>query len=338
MLGYNPATAILSVPIGMLGLQGVYKAFDKIREGISMGDDGEIDENEKTWDDETEESENDVIGLSLSFLTAQVLRFIIGGHLPDEEGKEPHIYGFHHSAWHCKELMFMGVVFLAGLVIVLQIRGRYPDAVEEIKCERKLTKKQEEEAETKYKTYEWIIRPLLQGQVYCSCGMAWCFFYGTYWTVAATGWTDQDALLQVIIALVISACSFSVIYAFDKIEDSGILGEEADKVIKSIIDALGILIGFSWEQSFDVAVDVLSEAGEKFIQPVFGRLFMSLILTLIVFPAWKKQILTQEMELREESTTLGKVKKKFEDKLAKHAEHFCGADVSRGSWTTLILQ
>merc|ERR1719482_1548277 len=106
-----------------------------------------------------------------------------------------------------------------------------------------MTKKEEEEAKEEYSKQEWIIRPMLILIVYFSCGMAWCFFYGTYWTVAATGWTDQDALLQVIIALVISACSFSVIYAFDKIEDSGILGEEADKVIKSTIDALGILIG-----------------------------------------------------------------------------------------------
>merc|ERR1719310_1044849 len=107
-----------------------------------------------------------------------------------------------------------------------------------------MTKEEKEEAETEFKTYEGIIRPLLILNVYFSCGMAWCFFYGTYWTVAAAGWTDQDAMLQVEIAIIISACSFSVIYAFDKIEDSGILGEEADKVIKSTIDALGILIGF----------------------------------------------------------------------------------------------
>jgi len=289
-----------------------------------LGDDGEMDEKEKAWDGECEESENDVAGLSLSFLTAQVLRFMIGGHLPDEEGKEEHKYGFHHSGWHCKLLLGWGFVFLLGLMIVLRKRGNLAEEVEEIKKERVLSKKEEEEAEERFKEDEGAIRPLCIMNVYFSCGMAWCFFYGGYWTIAATGWTDQDAMLQVIIAIFISGISFSVIWGFDKLEDSGVLGSEADKAILAIIDALGILIGFSWEQSFDVAVDVISEDVDKYVPKTLARLVMSFALTAIVFPAWKMYILPQELELRDEATGLGKRRKWFRDKLENHHKAFEG--------------
>merc|ERR1719379_2548721 len=129
-------------------------------------------------------------------------------------------------------------------------------------------------------------------------------------------------MLQVIIAIFISGLSFSVIWCFDKIEDSGILGEAASKAIDATIDALGILIGFSWEQSFDVAVDVISEDVDKYMPKTFARLLMSIALTLIVFPAWKGYILPTELELREEATGKGQKKKRSRDKLDKMHHHF----------------
>merc|ERR1712050_450503 len=97
------------------------------------------------------------------------------------------------------------------------------------------------------------------------------------------GWTDQDAMLQVIVAIIVSGVSFFIIWTFDKIEDAQIL-PDASKAIEAMIDALGILIGFSWEQSFDVAVDVISESVDKFIPKTIGKLLMSLALTSVVFP------------------------------------------------------
>lgn len=161
-----------------------------------------------------------------------------------------------------------------------------------------------------------------------SCGIAWCFFYGTYWTVAAAALTDQDAMLQVIIAIIISGMSFTVIWLFDKLEDSGALGHSADKAILAIIDALGILIGFSWEQSFDVAVDVISEDVDKYIPKTFARLIMSFALATIVFPAWKAYILPTELELRDQATNLGKRKKRYQDKLDLHGKHFLEGEAS----------
>lgn len=194
--------------------------------------------------------------------------------------------------------------------------------------EETLTQEEAEAAKENFEEYEHIIRPLEIGQVYFSCGMAWCFFYGTFWTVAATGCTDQDAMLQVIIAIIISAISFSVIWGFDKIEDSGVLGHSADKAILAIIDALGILIGFSWEQAFDVAVDVISEDVDKYIPKTFAKLIMSIMLCTIVFPAWKNYILPTEIELQKETTGLGQKRKRFRDKLDKHQKHMLAGELS----------
>lgn len=329
VLGHTPLQSLLVIPIGVVGLSLLYKGFAVVREGEALGDDGELDEYEEAWIDEAQESEDDVAGLSLSFLTVQVLRLAISGDLPNEEGKENHYDSYHHSGSDCIRLLLSGFVFLAGLMIVLRIRAKFPKSPEDLKTERRLSKEELEEAEANYKKYDdWFgkgihaTRPLLILIVFCSCGMAWCFFYGTFWTVASRGWTDQDAMLQVIIAIIISGVSFFIIWCFDKIEDAGILGEDASMAIDATIDALGILIGFSWEQSFDVAVDTLSEDMEKYIPPTFGKLIMSFALTAIVFPAWKNYILPTEVELKEESTGVGKMKKAYEDKLRKHHENF----------------
>ena len=54
--------ALLVVPMGSVGLLIAYHIFDLIREHIAQMDDGEKDEYEEKWDEETEEAENDVAG------------------------------------------------------------------------------------------------------------------------------------------------------------------------------------------------------------------------------------------------------------------------------------
>lgn len=164
------------------------------------------------------------------------------------------------------------------------------------------------------------VRMLLILVVFFSNGLAWCFFYGTQWAIAFTGVTYRQALLHVYLALFLSFVSFLIIRGLDKIEDSGVLGKQSAKAIEEIIDALGILIGFSWEQSFDQAVDSISEtlkADLKMPTPI-SRLLMSAALVAIVFPAWKNYILPQELKLEEENTTEGKKHKRFEELINKH--------------------
>lgn len=84
----TPLTTLFVVPIACIVMMTKFKVLDVIRTHVSLADDGDVDEFEEAWDDETEEAENDVAGLCISFLLCQVLRFHIGGILPNQEGEE----------------------------------------------------------------------------------------------------------------------------------------------------------------------------------------------------------------------------------------------------------
>merc|ERR1719375_2160383 len=102
--------------------------------------------------------------------------------------------------------------------------------------------------------------------------------------------TTEETLLRVVLAMTTSFLAFIVIFFLDKIADMDATGEGADEAIKTIIEALGILVGFAWEQSFDVAVDSVTERVTIFPEAT-TKLLISLLLVSIVLPAWRVHIL-----------------------------------------------
>merc|ERR1739848_183843 len=65
--------------------------------------------------------------------------------------------------------------------------------------------------------------------------------------------------MRVILACVSSGSSLALIFFLDTIEDMDFTGDSADKAIKSIIGAIGILVGFSWEQAFEGGVEAVAD-------------------------------------------------------------------------------
>ncbi|CAE7602075.1 unnamed protein product [Symbiodinium pilosum] len=293
--------ALLIVPVGYFGLLIIYHFFDVVREQISHMDDGEKDEYEMKWDEETEEAENDVAGLSLSFLTVQALRYGISGILPNQEGIESWSDAISHSSRQCHILMGCGVVFF---MLSLSV----------VNAERLL--------EETSQRMERVIEILNN---YFTFGLSWCLFYGVRWGISATQFTDENALLMVSIALFLSVVSFLMIFVLDKVEDNHLFGEDseiAEGATEKMISGLGILIGFSWEQSFDTAVDVVAIGLKHDCPPLISKMVMSVILVLIVFPAWRVYILPMERELCEETTEEGAQKALLKRYAQQHFELF----------------
>merc|ERR1711957_863420 len=81
-------TALLALPAALCFQIFLQLITDKIRTMIALGDDGSMDKCEELWDEECEEAENDIMGLSLSFLLVQSFRFFVNGDLANVEGKE----------------------------------------------------------------------------------------------------------------------------------------------------------------------------------------------------------------------------------------------------------
>jgi len=302
----SPQHAVLAVPLGYIGLWIFYKCLNATREWIALADDGRIDEFEESWDRETEEAENDVAGLSLSFIGVQALRFHICGTLPDKEGIEPWNELSAHSGRECLTLFVWGLVFGILSVIMMNVKFLFGAICSQGKC-----------------GICGMQRGLLSlTGCYMQFANAWCFFYSSKWALASLHFTSENALLHVADALFLSTVSFSLIFSLDKISDNKMLGDGqgAAETVNLIIIGFGILIGFSWEQSFDVAVDVVSQAAKQHMPPCFTKMIMSGFLVLIVFPAWRIHILRTYCELVDESQ--GTSKSRLKSFASQHYELF----------------
>lgn len=265
-----PPMTFVCTPIAIGGLYVLTKTTDTIRERVSKGDDGEEDEFEKLWDEETEEAENDVLGLALSFLLTQAIRYNISGIMPNQEGEEEGAIAGDHSTGQIGRLLGCAALFviLTALVLIKKPAGEM----------------------------EGFQERLFSGTlVTVSMGFAWCIFFSTRWWLGSYPYLLADPmLLAVVVALFLSFASFSWILVLDKIADAEWTGEKADEIIIQIIAAIGILVGFAWEQCFDAAVDALAS-----VSPA-GALATKCVLTtfcvVIIVPAWRWWMLPMVIE------------------------------------------
>merc|ERR1719440_1943670 len=86
---------------------------------------------------------------------------------------------------------------------------------------------------------------------------SWCTMFASKWSMhsallAYGAASDPNSTLQrITLALFISFGSFIMVFFLDKFEDMDFTGAVADLCIKCMINAIAILVGFSWEQAFD---------------------------------------------------------------------------------------
>jgi len=289
----SPLLAVCVVPIGWIGLFVMYTGYDTVREYIATADDGKKDEFEYLWDEEAEEVEHDIAGMSLSFLTVQAVRFHISGALPDQEGIEEWNMTVSHTGIQCKQLLGIGFLFFLLSLLPLVLEEKFKDGIH--KCSHRMQ--------------ELVTRSTEVWNGFFMFGNAWCFFYGVKWALASSGFTSENALLSVVLALLLSALSFMFIFILDKVVDNQLLGEDsevADAGVEKLITALGVLVGFSWEQSFDVAVSVVSASSKDYLPPAVSKLLMSVLLVAIVFPAWRLYILKTLHDLTDDEVDEGR--------------------------------
>jgi len=89
-----------------------------------------------------------------------------------------------------------------------------------------------------------------------------------------------------------------VILGLDMISDMGLSGGQAGSLsIFSMIESLGTLVGFSWENSFEGGVEVIAKLTAD---PVIAELGLAVIVTVIVIVPWRRFILTQVLKKEKE--------------------------------------
>eukprot|EP00448_Togula_jolla_P012603 CAMPEP_0170614816 /NCGR_PEP_ID=MMETSP0224-20130122/25006_1 /TAXON_ID=285029 /ORGANISM="Togula jolla, Strain CCCM 725" /LENGTH=580 /DNA_ID=CAMNT_0010940507 /DNA_START=12 /DNA_END=1754 /DNA_ORIENTATION=- len=278
----------LVVPLTFLGLSSFFKLTFKLRERVFLMDD-EKDYKEEAWDEYAKETEDDVIGLAISFLCVQCLRFTIVGKLPNVEGEEEGKDASHHSNLDAL------ILFLTSLIFV---------AVQAVK------------------SLIWKSDSRMGAQIsnIVSMAISWTLFFTIQWEIDANAPDSvQGMLKKVYQAIIVTGVCFCSIFFIDKLADADWTGEETDKMLRTIILSFGILIGFSWEQCFDISVAIFSHVHGALKPVAIMKLVLSVGLCTVVVPAWVFYILpvvvqyeVKEKEEEEKEKAEEEIKEKIE--------------------------
>mmetsp|Transcript_7904 Transcript_7904/g.17219 ORF Transcript_7904/g.17219 Transcript_7904/m.17219 type:complete len:734 (-) Transcript_7904:136-2337(-) len=289
----TPAHSLAVLPMALAVNVALQRLTDTFRSRLTEGD-GIEDELEKMWDEEVEEAENDISGLSLSFLASQSLRFWVGGTLANEEGWETSATQYEHTCRQIALLMAWAAGFIVltiALLVTVKV-GKKKTGEEEGEHSagdhhsQHSAEEGEEDEEEEGGLLERFAEMILTA---FSMSFAWSIFYSARWGIAATQWTGQDqTLLGVVLAVVLSLVCFASIYVLDKLADADFTDEVADEAIYQVIGAIGILIGFSWEQCFDAALSSLASATSN---EHFTKLLLAIFCVVMLVPAWRLYIL-----------------------------------------------
>merc|ERR1712070_1232844 len=101
-------------------------------------------------------------------------------------------------------------------------------------------------------------------------------------------------ILAVMVALVLSFICMGASIPLDKLADAAWTGDKCDDSIRSIMSAMGLLIGFDWEQCFDESVLMIAEQTERsgfILNEHSTRFLLTLFCACLLVPAWKMYIL-----------------------------------------------
>lgn len=276
----NPWIVLAIAPISWACVRLLGLVTDYIRETVSVMGDGKKDAHECLWDEVTEETEDDIIGLTVSFCFVIGMRYFISGVLPNEEGEEPMNEECCHSNWQSFLLLAVGLVTVGMEAVRLLMTSEVKES-----------------------------RLAEQAKNITGMTFSWAIFYSMDWYLAKNSFHHQEGMMKsVVLALSVTMVALVMIFALILAEESSYSSEKVDGIIRAIINAIGILIGFAWEKAFDVAVVDLSESEEVpffgSIDPPITKLLLGIVLVGVVAPSWYRHIyptiLRYEQKEREE--------------------------------------
>ncbi|CAE6971749.1 scn4aa [Symbiodinium natans] len=278
--------SLLIFPLAYCVFRLLFKLTEKAREFVIFADDGEKDVLEEHWDEATEETEDDVMGLTMSYLVVQTLRFWTTGYMPNAEGSLPQ--GKSTSNLQAAILMIVGIL----IAVASYMRTVYfPD---------------------------WHGRNAMWLRLICDFSFSWTIMFGidAFLTNSGLGGAVFGVVGDVITACIVTVWAFAVIYFLDKEVDLTMhaetelaaspskkdqakarLQKRKRAAMRGTILALGVLIGFAWEKSFDTAVDDTAEKESKFMPPSFVKMVLAMLLATVVLPAWRWYILPEVVRL-----------------------------------------
>jgi hypothetical protein len=261
--------------------------------------------------EEVEESENDVSSLSMSFLIVNNMVFFITDYLPAEESEqkvcsngEENIIDLEHGTMPVILLYFTGFLMVGMAIMQAVGMAKYHHSLQ------------------RYPKVVRVLEAILNATGMC---FAWCLIWATKWLAKMFSELDKqperllhegalheapppplfshEILGRVLLAFMLTAFAALSVFAVDKVADAMRNSYEDDKdtlqfleeITRVIVNSLGILVGFSWEHSFDGSVeDVAATTSTPLPAPEF-QLGLGMSVCILILPAWRDYILEKVM-------------------------------------------
>jgi len=221
--------------------------------------------------DEVIEAENDIASLATSFLLVQAMRFALTGTLPNHEGLEEPPIPISMQTILSLYGLGLGCMVLVMMLIKSGLSARYK--------------------------FLCVVQNTL------GMSLSWCIFWSTRWVAAGSealekykcGMETMEG--RILLALTLSGVALAVIFCLDHLEDmSAGSASELSSVIQNCINALSILVGFSWEHSFDFSLEAVAHTT---VNPNLAKLVFTGLVAFIITPAWRRYILVKVIQLNQ---------------------------------------
>jgi len=249
--------------------------------------------------EEVEESENDVSSLSMSFLTVNVMIFFITDYLPNAESEpricyngEETLIGLEHGGAPVMWLYVLGFL-MVGLAIAQAVcMAKYHHGLQNHRL--------------LYRVFE----ALLNATGMC---FAWCLIWATKWLAKMFSELDNhgvsgslfshEILGRVLLAFMLTAFAAVSVFAVDKTADTMRTNHSGDgdtllfleEITRVLVNSLGILVGFSWEHSFDGSIEDVASTTSTPLPPPEFQLGLGISICVLILPAWRDYILEKVM-------------------------------------------
>jgi len=278
----SPIWAVMPIVISQVFLVTLFGLFRLVHD-FHLPSRGTLkrDHREMLWEHECHESETQIASLSASFLLVQALRFHVSGVMPDKNGIEKNELWTNHKLEHVLKLYAWGLGSAAISVVLGLIVHK--------KCS---------DSETSTLRCCLHVIQSTTGMVF-----AWCIIWATRWEALRLPELREVQLqpgsmampYQILLAMTVSVLSILLIFIFDVIEDicgpHGVMGG----LTQSVISTLSLLVGFAWQRCFQEAVKSVAVLSPR---PYLMELVVSLIVVILVVPAWQRYILRKEYYYR----------------------------------------
>ncbi|CAK9065371.1 unnamed protein product, partial [Durusdinium trenchii] len=204
--------------ITFLSLHAIYAVGDSVRYRLAMLNDGMIDIYEEAFDKFSDETENVVIGLAVSHVITQTVRFHLTGTLPAPTGASRP--GTEVERSDIISLASSSVLYIIIFIVLEQLMK-----------------------ESCFKTGIKMIM--------ANC-VAFALFYSTTWFTSEV-LAFQGVAAALVVALGVTWAGFATMICLDALADLDCTGPVFDRNLRLMVMPTATLIGFGWKGAFAAA-------------------------------------------------------------------------------------